>query len=200
MSRFILALIFALMAPGCGTMKAYLPIIDASIIGSKGITQATRDHMVSKEDVTGCYATSALITALGTSKGTIDSWVTSSVGNRVIPAVEVDITACHALVKGGIEPVVSEKANSKVQGILKAVMPSVTGVLSAVLASADVTCRDLEITKGVLKYIENAAPVVVDELANPDGKMLLPEVVLNFEGCDTSSPAAIERAAGPQCK
>lgn len=198
----VLAAVLTLTA-GCAGMKAYLPVIDASIIGGRGIVQATKDTVVAKEDLVGCYVTSALITALDASKQTIDSWVTSSVGDKVIPAVEVDIAACHALAGDAIKPVMKEEAAAKVNAILKSVMPTVTGVLGAVLESSDVTCRDLVIAKGVLKYIENAAPAVIEELGTPDGKMTLPAVTMNFDGCDTSSPDAVKKGGcdcEAQCK
>ena len=199
-----IALVLALTPlMGCGAMKAYLPIIDASLMGGKGIVQASKNHTVSKEDVVGCYVTSSLITALDTSRETINSWAVSSVGDKVIPSVEVDIAECHAFIKDDIQPVIAEKASAQVQAILKSAMPSVRGILTAVLESSDVTCRDLAITKGVLTYIENAAPVVVAELGKPDGKMSLPAVTLELAGCDTSSPAAVKRekaAACPPCE
>tara|TARA_Y100000310_G_scaffold175594_1_gene175654 strand:- start:4912 stop:5481 length:570 start_codon:yes stop_codon:yes gene_type:complete len=174
-------------------MKAYLPIINASLLGGKGIVQATHDHTVTAEDAVGCYVTSSLITALGTTQETVDSWATSSVGDKVIPSVEIDIAACHAMMTT-VKPVIGDDAEAKVQSILKNVLPSVVAVLTAVLDSNDVTCRDMAIVKGVLKYIEGAAPAVVAELAKPDGKMSLPAVTLALEGCDTSSPAAAPRA------
>lgn len=187
MRKLIFSLTTILLTTGCGSMNAYLPIIDASIVGGRSVVQAAKDYTVTKDDVVGCYVTSALVTAFDTSKATIDSWVTSSEGNREIPGVEVDIAACHLLVGDKIQAVLDEDVSRKVEGILKAVMPSVTGVLGAVLESNGVTCRDVAIARGVLKYLENATPVVLAELANPDGKMSLPAVVLDLEGCDTSS-------------
>lgn len=198
MKRFTLglALGLALLTSGCAGMKAYLPIINASLIGGTGIVKATHDHTVTAEDAVGCYITASLITALDTTHETVDSWATSSVGDKVIPSVEIDITACHALMSK-IDPVIGADAEAKVQSILKNVLPSVVGVLGAILDSNDVTCRDVAIIKGVLKYIEGAAPVVVAELANPDGKMSLPAVTLELAGCDTSSPDAAPRASAP---
>lgn len=191
--------LFATLLSGCGGMKAYLPIIDATLVGGKGVVVASKDYTISKEDLAGCYITSALITAMDTSKVTIDSWITISVGDRLIPSVDVDLSACYAM-GDKIEPVIGEDANTKVQGLLKALMPTVTGVLGAVLESNDVTCRDLAIAKGVLKYIENAAPAIVEELADPDGKMSLPAVTLKLSGCDTSSPDAAPRPKASVCQ
>ncbi len=199
MKRLIAVLGLAALMTGCAGMKAYLPIINASLIGGKGVVKATYDHTVTAEDAVGCYVTSSLVTALGTTQQTVDSWAGSRTGDKVIPAVDMDVATCHALLKAMPEPIIGEKAEAKVQSILKNVLPSIVGVLTAVLDSNDVTCRDLAVVKGVLKYLEGAAPAVVAEMATPDGKMKLPAVTLDLKGCDTFWPAAVPAASPKRC-
>jgi len=202
MKRLGVLLVLALLASGCNGFKAYLPIINASLIGGKGVVKATYDNRVEAKDAVGCYVTSSLVTSLDTTQQTVASWSTASLGDKVIPAVDVDVAACHALLKEMPEPLIGEKAEAKVQSILKNIMPSVLGVLKAILESNDVSCRDLAIVEAVLKYLEGAAPAVVAELAKPDGKIKLPAVKLALDGCNTDSQEAVPPAARkcPPCK
>lgn len=194
MKRFVLALLLATLGTGCAGVKAYLPIINASLQGGKGVVVATKDHVVSQEDLIGCYVTSSLISAMDITQQTVDSWVGSPDGDRVIPGVDIDIAACHAM-NPEVKPVVGPDVELRVNGLLKTVLPPVTSVLMAVLESNEVNCRDLAIVKGVLAYLNGAAPAIISELANPDGKMALPAVTLEFGGCDLSDPALVPPAA-----
>jgi len=194
MKRLAIAMLLAVMGTGCAGIKAYLPIINASLQGGKGVVVVTKDHTVTKEDLVGCYVTSALITALDTTQETVDSWASSAEGDKVIPAVDIDIAACHAM-NPDVKPVVGPEVEARVQAILKAVLPPVTSVLTAVLESSEVNCRDLAIVKGVIAYLNNAAPEVMAELGNPDGQMGLPAVTLEFGSCDLSDPALVPPAA-----
>jgi len=171
----LFALLTALLA-GCGGTLKYLPIIDASIEGAKGITQAGKTLTIGDKNVPGCYVTCALMTALDTTKGAVDGWLKGVDPPGVIPAVDIDLAECVVLSGEPLKPVIKGEAQVLVTALVGGILPAIDAVIRAVLNSSDVSCEDRAVADGVLRYVQNVAPAVVQELVAPDGKMSVPEI------------------------
>lgn len=164
---------------GCGGTTKYLPIVDASIEGAKGITSAGKALAVNDKNVPACYVTCALLTALNTSQGAVNGWLKGDNPPGVIPAVDVDLSECLALSEKPIEPILKGDAQIIVTSLVGGILPAVDAVIRAVLGASEVSCEDKAVADAVLRYVQNVAPAVVEELINPDGKLSVPEITLN---------------------
>jgi hypothetical protein len=174
----ILAVLTALLI-GCGGSIKYLPIIDASIEGATGITQAGKTLAINDKNVAACYVTCALLTALGTTKGAVDGWMKGENPPGVIPAVDVDLAECVDLSGEPLKPIIKGEAQVLVTALIGGILPAIDAIIRAVLGSSDVSCEDKAVADGVLRYVQNVAPAVVNELVAPDGKLSVPEIVFN---------------------
>lgn len=181
MKKGLLLAIAALLI-GCGSTTQYLPIIDASIDGAKGVTQSGKAIALHKEDVAGCYITCALLTALDTAQGAVDGWLKGEDPPGVIPAVDIDLSECISLIGHPPEPILKGDARVIVTATVGGILPAIDAVIRAILTASEVSCEERAVADAVLRYVQSVAPAVVDELSNPDGVLTVPEVV--FNSCD----------------
>ena len=179
---------------GCAGKLQYLPIIDASLIGAKGVTQATKVFSEQKRDVVGCYVTASLIAALGSSQDVVDTWITGEGEAGNIPAVDVDVSACNALLSTPLEAVIPSQAEEQVRHITAGLTPVVFTVIQAVMGAVDVSCRDRVIAEAVLNYLRGAILPVIDELSHPDGKISIPAVAMDLKPCADEVEPKLEKA------
>jgi len=197
-----------LLLTGCAGTKEYLPIIDASLDGAKGVTEATKTVVVGQKDVVGCYVTSSLLTALESAQQVVATWTPTGGKKGLIPEVDVDLGTCHALLEEAgtpVEPLMPEDAETQVRALVGGLTPAIFAVTNAILSSSDVGCRDLVIARAVMDYINGAVQPVIDELVTPDGKMMIPAVAMDLSECDEPEPAPAPPKAGacapcPPCK
>lgn len=184
--RRIAVLLIAVVLAGCAGTPDYLPLIDAGLLGGEGITQAGKSLAVERKDVAGCFVTCALLTTLASAKEAVDGWLRTPSGPGVIPGVDIDLAECVALSGKPLEPVLKGEAEQIVKGIADGVLPAVEAVVRVVVEGSSATCREKSIADGVLRYIRAVAPAVVDEMANPDGMLSIPEVA--FHACPEAVP------------
>jgi hypothetical protein len=190
--------LFALMLvlSACGN-KQNLPIIDATLIGVKGITQAVNVREVQQKDLVGCYVTAAIITGLDSAQLTVDTWTQGEQKTGVIPMVNVDISACNALLEEPLKPIIPEKAEFQVRETVGALEPLVFAGLEALVGIAELDCRNRVIADGTLQYIRGSIQPVIDELIKPDGIMTIPAVTLDMKDCKEGMPMPSEKASTP---
>ena len=99
---------------------------------------------------------------------------TSSQGVAAIPAIEIDVSQCHALLDN-VKPLVQGDAEFQVKAASVLLVPVINGVLGPML-NEQLSCSDRALAEAVLEYINGALPAIAEELANPDGKVLIPSV------------------------
>lgn len=200
--RKTLALVFLLT--GCGGAQRNLPIIDATLSSVRGVTHAVKEQRIAKKDVVGCYVASSLLTASSASQEAVDAWVKGEGKTGVIPAVEVNVSECNALLLAPLDPLIPAKAEEKVRGIVAAFEPFVFAGLESLVGVADLSCKNRVIADAVLSYMKGSLNPVIDELGKPDGKIEIPAVMLDMRDCKEGDifrePAAAPGCACAPCK
>jgi len=92
-----------------------------------------------------------------------------------MPGLTLDVSAC-----GPLPPA------AEVPGYALAIVDGVGLVASHVLSRSDLPCRDAALASAAVAYTQGATRAVLDEVAAPDGVVVVPGVLV--DGCDTGEP------------
>jgi len=177
MQKLFATLLLAGLLLGCGSTQKYLPIIDSSLIGAKGVTEAGKALSVADRNVVACYVTSSFLTAIGAAQSAVDGWAKGE-ATGVIPSVEVDINSCLVLQESPMEPVLEADAKALVDALSGSILPAVESITLLVMEGKDVSCEDKAIAKAVFSYVSAVKGPLIEELAAPDGRVYVPAVSL----------------------
>lgn len=190
MARFtkilpLLACGAAVLATGCkptGSVKSpddYIPFVAMALEGGSTAALVGENEAKAKGAFGACVATSVTGTAFST---TSDALVSYSPKTPQIPGVEVDVSDC-------LEFAPNDPEGKPVGDDLKALIDSWTGsVLQTVtffLARLEAqNCKGYQAGLAAVAYIEAIKDPIIDEISNPDGKLSLAQVTINFGACD----------------
>lgn len=181
MKNILTALLLTTLAmAGCAGSQKFLPIIDASLQGARGISEAGKVLSESDKNVVGCYVAASFLTAIGSAQSALDGWAKGdAVG--VIPSVDVDISSCLALSNTPLKPVIEADARMVIEALAAGILPAVESIVLSIMEGDDATCQEKSIAQAVFTYVSAVKYPLVAELAEPDGKLFVPEVAL--EAC-----------------
>lgn len=161
-----------MLLAGCGAaIQAYKPAIVGTLGGAEVAAHALKAAGVAGEDPAMCYVGAGIATAAHTARSVVETWTPQMAGGT-LPAADLDVADCHALLKMAPKPIVPSSATTKA----KLLLPTVTGMIQGLLAVVGLDCERRNLGQAVLDYLEGALPSIIDELSDPDGKVTILEV------------------------
>lgn len=167
MFRFILPFIFILS--GCGAIQKAdsVGILDATLRGSEIILDAVQRE---NKDRVACYVTAGFSTAVKAVRSTIGT-------SNTVPSIEIDVSPCTSYVNMG--PVIGENVKSTARVLAPLVFAGLEALISS-FSEGEETCSEESTVKAsdVLNYLKLAVDPVISELAEPTGKLIIPEFTL----------------------
>lgn len=152
----------------------YLPIIASSLEGGSFALVLIGEEYKNSNNWTGCVAAYATSSALFTA-----SQVVKDPGG-VFPSVSVDVQDCLNIKKDSVQ--VPEGAELK-DLILSVVNSVLSTVEYYVLLQSSTDCHATAIGLAAVEYVKGAAGPVVSEIAEFDGVLEIPAVVVDSSIC-----------------
>lgn len=163
------------------------PIIIVGLDTGAQLSAVSGDMAQESEDYVGCIVGAALSTALGTAKDGVEG----NIDGGLLPAVELDISGCLPL---------SEKMpeGQDVPAIVQPIFDMALQASKAAVAvyGGDMACAPRAWTMAGLEYAEGLVPVVIAEVANPDGILSIPQVAVDLAPCAPPEAAPEPEAEG----
>jgi hypothetical protein len=180
MKKVATVLLTALLLAGCGSNAQFLPIIDASLQGAKGVTEAGRILSEADKNVVGCFVAASFLTAIGSAQSAIDGWSKGD-ATGVIPSVEVDLSSCLVLSGAPMEPVIEANAKIMIDALAAGILPAIESIVMSIMEGDDASCQEKAVARAAFAYVGAVRGPLAEELHSPDGKLSIPEVAL--EAC-----------------
>lgn len=141
-----------------------------------------------KRDYPACVAIEVLRPAFSAVTDLLDTR-----GGR-IPGFQVDMRDCLTFRVDLPKAQIPERVAALVDSLVGATVATVESVVTTPDA---LPCRDREIVRGALRYVDGLAGAVVEELANPDGAAAVSSFPISFAACDAEAGASSGNGVPP---
>jgi hypothetical protein len=150
------------------------PIIIVGLDTGAQLSAASGKMAEESEDYVGCIVGSVLSTALETAKEGVEG----NLDGGLLPAVDMDISGCLPLAEKMPE-------GQDVPAIVQPIFDMALQASKAAVAvyGGDMACAPKAWTMAGLEYAQGLVPVVIAEVASPDGVLSIPEVAVDLAPC-----------------
>ena len=150
------------------------PIIIVGLDTGAQLSAASGKMAEESEDYVGCVVGSVLASALETAK----DGVQGNIEGGLLPAVDLDISQCLPFAEKMPE-------GQDVPAVIEPIFDMALQASKAAVAvyGEDMACAPKAWTMAGLRYAEGLLPVVIAEVASPDGVLAIPEVSVDLAPC-----------------
>jgi len=172
----------ALMMAGCRPNRGsanpedYYPLIQLSIEGGKIAAMIGRNQAIERKDFAGCVASDVVAAAMDSANTALSAKISDT---PTIPGFSLDLKECLSL--RGSAPGGDRDAGSLVEAISGVALVAARHYATKLQAS---NCKKGSLALAVVDFVSGMVVPISEEIAQPDGKISVPDVPVKFTCSD----------------